>query len=193
MDEDGYLAYFGMPMHKSGYLCADLLTQGRRIPSVLIVRIRRTDEDRYDPNVHRRDGFLDYLREHSPECSVHYLFIDPRHPDMIGPSLEAFHAKHPEVRNLVMFNSRVYLLTPFLEKAVAGSLKDLRVVGFDNLDANVEALRRGTVTRLIAQHPDEQVSLAIVTLADFIVLKKQPARRDNLMHMDILTRYNLDE
>lgn len=193
LDDDGYLAYFGMPMHKSGYLCADLLTQGRRIPSVLIVRIRRTDEDRYDPNVHRRDGFLDYLMEHSTECSVHYLFIDPTRPEEIGPALAGFHSRHPEVRNLVMFNSRVYLLAPFLKKALADGLKDLRVVGFDNLDANVEALRSGVVTRLIAQHPDRQVSNAIETLAEYIVLHKAPARRDNLVHMDILTRYNIDE
>ncbi|MBR5035348.1 MAG: hypothetical protein IKX71_08585, partial [Bacteroidales bacterium] len=133
------------------------------------------------------------LREHSPECSVHYLFIDPTQPEDIGQILSDFHAKHPEVRNLVMFNSRVYLLAPFLEKAIAGGLKDLRVVGFDNLDANVEALRHGSVTRLIAQHPDQQVSHAIETLVEFIALKKKPAHRDNLVHMDILTRYNIEE
>ena len=190
LEEDNYLAYFGMPMHKSGYLCADLLTQGRRIPSVLIVRIRRPDEDRYDPNVGRRAGFLDYMLEHSPECSVHYLFIDPTKPGEIGPMLSEFHTKHPEVRNLVMFNSRIYLLVPFLEKS---GLKDLRVVGFDNLDANVNAVRRGAVNILIAQHPDQQVRQAIETLVEYIALRKTPACRDNLMHMDILTRYNIDE
>lgn len=189
LEEEGYLAYFGMPMHQSGYLCADLLTQGQRIPSVLVVRIRRNEEDRYDPNVHRRAGFMDYILEHSPECSIHYLFIDPTHPEKIGPSLAAFHEKHPEVRNVVMFNSRIHLITPLIERS---GLKDVRVIGFDNLEANVEALRRGSVTMLIAQHPDEQVALAIQTLADFIALKKTPARRDNLMHMDILTRYNID-
>lgn len=190
LDEDNYLAYFGMPMHKSGYLCADMLTQGQPVSSVLIVRIRRTDEDRYDPNVRRRAGFLDYLLEHSPDCSIHYLFIDPTRPEEIGPQLAGFHTAHPEVRNLVMFNSRIYLLVPYLEKS---GLDDLRVVGFDNLDANVDAVRRGSVTMLIAQHPDQQVRGAIETLVEFAALRKTPARRDNLMHMDILTRYNIDE
>ena len=67
-----------------------------------------------------------------------------------------------------------------------------RVVGFDNLAANIAALRRGTVSALIAQHPDEQVRLAIDALADTLLLKKAPARRDNFMHMDILTRYNVE-
>ena len=43
-DSNGYLAYFGMPLYKSGYLCADQLTRGQNICGALIVRIRR---DRY--------------------------------------------------------------------------------------------------------------------------------------------------
>ena len=190
LEEENYLAYFGMPMVQSGQLCADLLTQGHRIASVLIVRIRRTEEDRYDPNVHRRAGFLDYMLEHCPDCNIHYLFIDPSHRERIGAQLAEFHAAHPDVRNLVMFNSRIHLIAPFIEKC---GKEGLRVVGFDNLDANVAALKRGSVTMLIAQHPDQQVCDAIGTLAEFIALKKRPARRDNLVHMDILTRYNIDE
>ena len=64
---------------------------------------------------------------------------------------------------------------------------------FDNLSANLDALRRGTVTSLIAQHPEEQVRLAVDTLAEFILRKKSPLRKDNYMHMDILTRYNVED
>ena len=56
----------------------------------------------------------------------------------------------------------------------------------------MSALSRGTVSVLIAQHPDEQVSLAIQALSDHIMFGKKPARRDNYMHMDILTRYNIE-
>ena len=189
LEEENYLAYFGMPMVQSGHLCGDLLTQGHRIQSVLIVRIRRNDEDRYDPNVHRRAGFLDYMLEHCPDCNIHYLFIDTTHPERVDSLLSEFHSAYPEVRNLVMFNSRIYLVAPFIE---INYVEGLRVVGFDNLDANVAALKKGCVTMLIAQHPDQQVAHAIKTLSEFITLKKRPARRDNLVHMDILTRYNAD-
>lgn len=190
LEEEDYLAYFGMPMRKSGFLCADLLTQGRRIPSVLVIRIQREGATFYDPNVSRRAGFTDYLLAHNPECSIHYLFIDPTLPERIRDTLLAFHETHPEVRNLVMFNSRVYLIAPYVEE---WGLKDMRIIGYDNLDANVEALRRGIVTMLIAQRPDEQVSLAIEALTDFILLKKAPEQRDHFMHMDILTRYNVED
>ena len=56
----------------------------------------------------------------------------------------------------------------------------------------MEALQRGIVTSLIAQRPDEQVRLAIEALTEFILFRKLPARKDNYMHMDILTRYNAE-
>ena len=89
-----------------------------------------------------------------------------------------------------MFNSRVHLLVPYLERhPVPGR----RVVGFDNLTANMDALKRGTVTTLIGQHPNEQVNLAIEALAEYIIRGKQPLKKDHFMHMDILTHYNVED
>ncbi|MCR5710283.1 MAG: LacI family transcriptional regulator [Bacteroidales bacterium] len=190
IEEDRYLAYFGMPMVKSGHLCAYLLSQDEKVPSVLVIRLRADKENRYDPNVSRREGFMEFMLENNPDCSIHTLFLDPGHPEDIGPALERFHADHPEVRHVVTFNSRIYLIVPFLEKCGPGKM---RVIGYDNLDANVEALRRGTISTLIAQHPEEQVRMALLTLADYVALKKAPATRDHLMHMDILTRYNVED
>ena len=188
-DDDGYLAYFGMPMYDSGYLCADQLTGGQDVGSALVIRIRRDKLRQSDPTVNRRAGFLDYLAEHVPACTVHSVFIDPNEPERIDGTLDGFFADHPEVRDIAMFNSRIHLIVPWLE---AHPRAGRRVVGFDNLAANIAALRRGTVSALIAQHPDEQVRLAIDALADTLLLKKAPARRDNFMHMDILTRYNVE-
>ena len=188
-DSNGYLAYFGMPMYDSGYLCADQLTGGQDVGSALVIRIRRDKLRQSDPTVNRRAGFLDYLAEHVPACTVHSVFIDPNEPERIDGTLDGFFADHPEVRDIAMFNSRIHLIVPWLE---AHPRPGRRVVGFDNLAANIAALRRGTVSALIAHHPDEQVRLAINALADILLLKKAPARRDNFMHMDILTRYNVE-
>ena len=88
-----------------------------------------------------------------------------------------------------MFNSRIHLLVPWL---AAHPVKGRRVVGFDNLPENIAALRRGVVTSLIGQRPDVQVTRAIEALAEAIVLQKLPPQKDAFMHMDILTRYNVD-
>ena len=61
LEEDGYLAYFGMPMYQSGYLCADILTMGTPVPSVNIIRVARDKKGLSDPTLTRRTGFVDYI------------------------------------------------------------------------------------------------------------------------------------
>lgn len=190
LELEGYLAYFGMPMYKSGYLCADVLTSGQPISEVLIVRVHRDKERQSDPTVNRRAGFMDYILQQNPDCAIHSRFIDPTDPAQTSATLDAFFEEHPSVRHIVMFNSRVHLLVPWLQ---AHPSPERRVVGFDNLAANINAVRYGLVHVLIGQHPDVQVTRAIETLADYIVLGRVPAKRDHFMHMDILTRYNIDD
>ena len=189
-NSDDYLAYFGMPLYQSGYLCGDQLTAGQQhVDSVLMVRVRRDRLQQSDPTVNRRAGFLDFMLEKSPECTLGNLFIDPNDPNGTYFKLDDWFREHPDVKHVVMFNSRIHLIVPWLEDHPDEAR---RVVGFDNLSANLDALRRGTVTSLIAQHPDDQVRLAVETLAEYILRKKLPSRKDNYMHMDILTRYNVE-
>ena len=137
----------------------------------------------------RAEALRPLVEERLPECVVHNVFIDPKDPKGIESRLREFFAEHPAVRHIATFNSRIHLITGFLEK---NGMQGLRVVGFDNLPANLDALRKDTVNVLITQHPDEQAASAIRDLVDHVVFKKTPPRRDNFMHMDILTRYNVE-
>lgn len=192
LETEGYLAYFGMPMYKSGFLCANILTGGQEetLRDLLIVRIHRDKQHQSDPTVNRRAGFMDYILRTCPDCRVHTRFIDSSDAAQTMATLEAFFGEHPEARDIVMFNSRIHLLVPYLLRH-PDPLR--RVVGFDNLAANIDALRHGTVSALIGQHPEVQVAQAVQTLADYIVFGRQPARRDNFMHMDILTQFNYED
>lgn len=186
----GYLAFYGIPAYKSGYLCADMLLQGEKPKEVLIVRVMRDKERQSDPTIGRRAGFQDYIREHNPGCTLRTLFVNPTDAAATDEALQAFFTEFRGIRHVVMFNSRIHLIVPFLERY---PLPGLRVVGFDNLKANIAALQNGTVSMLIAQHPEKQVQDAIHTLSEHIVFKRKPAQADNHMHMDLLTRYNVED
>jgi Transcriptional regulators len=192
LEDSGYFAYFGMPMYQSGYLCADLLsTTGDDVRSVAVVRIERDKNRQSDPTVNRRAGFLDYMSEHYPDREIYNVFINPNEPDKIDSVLDGFFKEHQDVSHVVMFNSRVHLITDYIERS--GLIeKGIRLFGYDNLAANIAALKRGTVKYLITQHTLEQSNLAVQSLVDHIALKKAPDRRDNYMHMDILTKYNAE-
>lgn len=190
LEDEHYLAYFGMPTYRSGYLCAHLLTERcRDVKEVAVIRITRDKTHRSDPTIDRRAGFCDYMREMFPECGIYNVFIDPNAPQTIESVLDGFFSAHPDMKFVVMFNSRIHLAAPYLE---AHPVEGRRVIGFDDLDLNMEALSSGAVTVLIAQHIESQCINAVATLVDHIVLHKEPARRDNYMHMDILTVLNQD-
>ncbi|MCF0176570.1 MAG: LacI family DNA-binding transcriptional regulator [Bacteroidales bacterium] len=192
LEEGNYLAYYGMPMYKSGYLCASLLTDRRRedeVKEIVVVRIQRDKSRLSDPTINRRAGFTDFIETYFPECVIYNLFIDPSDARSTNEALESFHELHPGIKHVVMFNSRVHLLSDFFKRHPDNQRC---VIGYDNLDGNVEAVREGLVNLLITQHTDRQSHDAVVTLADYIIMRKQPPIRDCYVHMDILNKYNLE-
>ena len=69
-------------------------------------------------------------------------------------------------------------------------VKDRHVVGFDDLDKNIEALNEGLVEYLVTRHIPMQSYYTISSLVSAVISGKIPEKRDNLMHMDILHRLN---
>ena len=190
LEDDNHFAYFGMPMYKSGHLCACLLTErcgAGEVDEIAIARITRDRTRQSDPTVSRRAGFIDYISSKFPSCRMHNVFLNPSDPKSVDETLERFFSEHPGIRFVVMFNSRVHLLARYL---VSHPLAGRRVIGFDDLEKNMDMLKAGLVDILIAQHTENLSRLAVSTLTDFLLMHKEPARRDNYMHMDILTRFN---
>lgn len=193
LEDSNYFAYFGMPMYKSGYLCARLLTERcpeDRVKDIAMIRLRRDKTRQSDPTVTRRSGFTDYIETNFPDCRIHGLFIDPADPEGNENLLENFFSSEGPFKFVVMFNSRIHLIADFLEKHPD---PERRVIGFDDLDGNVEALKKGQVSILIAQHSSLQSRRAVSVLSDYILMRKQPSVKDFYMHMDILTKYNIDD
>lgn len=190
LDDDDYYAYFGMPMYQSGYLCAHLLTLSGIPEQVTMVRILRDKKGLSDPTAGRRAGFLDYMKEFCPDTGIINVLIDPKNPFEVLSTLEKEYEANPGMAdNIVMFNSRIHLVAQWLREK---GLKGGNVVGFDILDKNVAALRDDTVKFLIAQHSDTQAAAAVVALVDSLLNQQNPAKRDNLTQLDIITKYNCD-
>ena len=192
LEDPDYFAFFGMPMYKSGRLCAFILTERlsqEEVRDVAIVRITRDKTRRSDPTMERRSGFMDYMDANYPDCTLHQVFIDPNDSKSISATLDAFAAEHPDVKLVVMFNSRIHLISEWL---AAHPVEGRRVIGFDHMEKNLEALRSDIVDVLITEHVEDQTFNAVNLLADYILMYKRPSVRDNYMHMDILTKYNIE-
>lgn len=192
LEDEHYFAYFGMPMYKSGSLCGALLTERcpkESVDEVVIVRIIRDKNRQSDPSVNRRTGFLEYMGANFPRCNVSNVFINPSDPADVYRSLDRYFEEHPNVKFVVTFNSRLYLTSEYFR---LHPLEGRRIIGFDNLDGNLKMLRDGIATIVITQHTRMQSKMAVISLADWILMHKKPEKKDNYLHMDILTRYNID-
>lgn len=189
LEDDSYFAYFGMPMFQSGYLCADIMTDGRKLDKIIVVRIERDKMGYSDPTVARRTGFMEYMADHCSGTQIVNVFIDPKNPDDVRNKLDVAFSAQTKNTGVVMFNSRIHLVAAYVrERAFA----DVRVIGFDALEKNMDALRGGHVQVLIAQHSDRQAAAAVSSLVDNLILGVQVAKKDNYTQMDILNRYNCD-
>ena len=190
VDGLGNVLYYGIAPYRSGYLGAYLLTLKGDVRDVALIRITRDKGSHADPNGPRREGFMDFIGEHFPDCTIHTVFIRPDSPADILSTLEHFFGTHPEVRHLAMTNSRVHLLSEYLRLHPS---EDRITIGFDDLEKNMEALRAGYIDFLVTPHIEQQARLAITSFSEVLVWKRKPVRRNCYVHLDILNRYNLDD
>ena len=189
VSEADYLAYYGIPMWESGYLAASLLLGEEPPKSIVNFRIERSGSITDNPTLARRHGFTDYLTENLPQLSIYNEFLRPYDKEHNFAVMDKFFAEHPDIRHIITFNSRVHLIADYI---TARGLKDLRVVGFDILDQNIEAVRNGAVKYLIVQRTQVQLRRGVNALAEWLAFGTTPPVRDNYMPMDILVRENIN-
>ena len=185
-----YLAYFGMPLFESGYLAADLLVgNDSAVKEVVSFNIDRGEAPPNDSTLNRHRGFLAYLKDNNPGCTLTDCSMSPFDFLYNMRLFDAFFEEHPDVKHIITFNSRAHLISDWME--IRG-IRDKKLLGFDMLQANIRALKNGTISVLIAERTDTEAFKAVKSLIDFLVLRQRPRRRDNFSTIDILTRYNVD-
>ena len=66
------------------------------------------------------------------------------------------------------------------------------MVGFDDLERNLACLREGLIDTLVTRHIPMQSYNALTTFAECVIRNSRPEHRNKFVHMDILTKMNLD-
>lgn len=190
VDDLDYTVYYGADPWDAGYLGAYLLTHRLHVRQIGMIRIQRDPAGQADPNKMRREGFLRYLREHCPDCRIYTTFIPPDNPEQTLRLIEEFCREHPDIKHFTMNNSRIHLMVPFLRRHPD---PERVVVGYDDLERNLDAVREGLVEFLVTRRAPMQAFRTLTAFAEFVIYGTPPARRDNYMHMDILGRLNLKD
>lgn len=186
-DDMDYMIYSGVDNYKSGVLGARILTMYQDVRKVLLLRVKR--KGGYDPNAPRRYGIIDYLTSTFGDISLENLFFDGSEGADNTALLDHYFAQHPDVKHIICPNSRVYLVSDWF-----GAHKDdgYILVGYDDLEQNMKALRDGSVSMLVTRQIPEQSRWLLCELVRCLMHNITPSVRNRYIHMDILTAWNID-
>ena len=159
------LAYIGQDAYQSGYLAGKLVSFGIKIETnVLIMKITREIEST-SVYLQRIKGFYSFFKENSKLSNFKFSEISIKAVETNNLTPKMFEG----INSVFVPNSRVYIVAKYLKN---NNLQDIRVVGYDLLEQNLELLHEGYIDFLINQNSEEQGYMGINHLYKKLVLKE---------------------
>lgn len=184
-----FLAYFGQPSFQSGFVGAKFVTASLpKGQNIVLFRTLRKGFIGANQTLQRQEGFLSFLSEYRPDCSVINVELQAGNPEMNELLMRKAFDDRNHVGAAVIFNSTAYNIASFLERE---KIKSVTLLGYDALKQNIDYLKQGVIEIIIAQRPEMQTYNGVKALFNDIVLKKE-VRRVNYMPIDLLVKENAD-
>lgn len=174
------LAFFGQHPQKSGFFAAKMLMlMNPSNDPVLIFRKKSEGIVGSYQQARREEGFNEYMQTYHTDCPVYDLDLPVKHPEEDHKLLDEFFAAHPDAKVGILFNSNAFILADYLKKR---HKEDFRLMGYDLLTQNVEALEEGNIDFLIAQDPERQGYMSVQAMCEYILFRKE---REPIHYMPI--------
>ncbi len=134
-------------------------------------------------------GFRSYFQQTGliSEKSIHTLTINSTRKENVFHELERFYSGHPALKGVFVTNSKAFFISKFHDIHKL----DIRLLGYDLVEENINCLKEGKIDFIISQSPFQQGQRAIQTLFSYFVYKKEPVSIQHVP-LDIIIRENLD-
>ena len=183
------LAFFGQHAQKSGYFAARILHM-LAMGTDEIVLFRQIYEGRVGSNqqLHREEGFYEYMRTYCPEMKMRVLDLYVKQPEENEKLLDEFFRAYPDVKCGITFNSKAYLIGEYMQEH---GRTDFHFMGYDLLRRNVACMQKGFIDFIIAQQPTVQGYDSIECLCNHLILKKK-VKECNYMPIHLISVDNID-
>lgn len=176
------LSFLGQDSHMSGYFAARMLMlEAKEDHEVAIFHFDIASPQQDD----RENGFRKFMKENYPECQIKEITLRPN-PQEVEEKLSKFFIQNPNVRLGSTFCSYSYLIGEF---ALRHQMHQIRLLGYDMIERNIECMNQGIISFLIAQHPWRQGYGSINALFNHIVMKKE-IKSSYYMPIELITKEN---
>lgn len=189
--DQGNLAYFGADSLMSGAIAAKLMlkeigNQGE----IIIANIKHKKKGISTQKLNREKGFVSYLKNNDFKGTIHHLEFETEDYANNASVLKNVLAKASAPVGGIVFNSRIYEFA-FLINKVGDTGKNIKLIGYDLIPKNAEAIKNDQLLYLISQRPDLQGYNGIKSLSNYLIFKETPPKI-NYMPIDILIKENVD-
>lgn len=184
------LCFIGQNLYQSGTLGAELMHFALTTEKGLLVVIHINEDPINSIHLAEKEkGFREYFlskKELSFQIETMNL-TDPSQPAVEQELLKVISSG--DLKGIYVSTSKgTSLIASFLHK---NNRSDIKVVGYDMLQENIDYMKKGIIDFLINQNPKRQAFLGIHHLAGSLILRK-PAPPEDLLPLEIITPVNLD-
>lgn len=184
------LSFFGQDSFQSGYFAAKMLmmlAHGEK--EIMLMKQTKDGRVASKQQANREVGFRHYMIDHFPEVIIHEVDLPmDEERKRYSSILEKFFHTHPHVHHCITLASKAHIVGEFLLKT---NRRNVQIMGYDLVAKNVECVKQGAISFLIAQHAYMQGYSCVDTLFNAIVLKKK-VKAVNYMPIELLMRENIE-
>lgn len=184
------LSFFGQDSFQSGCFAAKMLMMlAHGEQEIMLMKQIKDGHVASKQQANREVGFRHYMADHFPDVTIHEvdLPLDMERKRYAG-ILEDFFKAHPQVHHCITMASKAHIVGEFLLKT---NRRNVQIMGYDLVGKNVECVRQGSISFLIAQHAYMQGFSCVETLFRAIVLKKK-VKPVNYMPIELLMKENIE-
>ncbi len=182
------LCYIGPDVKKSAFIAAKLLLSlVNKTADVLVLNMVK-GLDNAAALRRMESGFRGFFQENNiDESRISLLTINSTDRDIVFRELTKFYISHPNIKGVFVTNSKAHLAADFHKIHEL----DIRLIGFDLVEKNIEFLKSGEIDYVISQSPVQQGVRAVQTLFELFVYKNEPPKV-RYVPLDIIIRENVD-
>jgi LacI family transcriptional regulator len=190
LEEADYLTYYGQNSFQSGYIAAKLLSSSLPVGKQVLVIRTQSNGTFSNQTILRHNGFMHYMNDNGLTHCIDLIDLEMIDEDEQANTLilkNAFN-KYQNIKAIITFNSKAYRLAKYLEEH---DCTKVCLIGYDLLDLNVEYLKRGVISYLLAQRPNKQAYYSVRDMCKLLIFK-QDIQKTNYVPIDIILKENID-
>lgn len=185
------ISYFGADSFVSGTVTAKLLLSEIGLTNnIIIAHIKYTGKESPTQTQKTEAGFMDYLKRRNYKGKISHLDIFIDDMERSTKELDIILKGVNGTVGGVVFNSKIYAFSDLIDHHERAGIT-FKLIGYDPIEKNLEAMKSDKVSFLISQRSVQQGYDCVKLLSNNLIFNT-PIEKENLMPIDILIKENIN-